>query len=120
MKGYRDLLIWQKAMDLVEDVYRATKEFPNSEKYGLTNQIHRAAVSVPANIAEGSGREHPKELIQFLAIAKGSLMEIETHLLIAERLGYLKEEKVNTLISQSSEIARMTMGLIRSVRKRKN
>ncbi|MEP6260324.1 MAG: four helix bundle protein [Gillisia sp.] len=85
---HKELDVWKKAMDLVEEIYRISKEFPDHEKYGLTNQIRRAAVSIPSNIAEGSGRKSDKELLQFLSVALGSLAEAETQLLIAVRLGY--------------------------------
>src|SRR5512135_2077752 len=89
VKNYRDLIAWQKAMDLVEMVYRLTKDFPKDEIYTLTSQIRRAVVSVPANIAEGQGRASDGEFHRFLTIAHGSLRELETHLFIAQRLGYL-------------------------------
>jgi four helix bundle protein len=85
LKSYRDLEVWQKAMDLVEEVYRIAERFPSQEKYGLTGQLQRAAVSIPANIAEGYGRMHRKEYLQHLSIAKGSLAEVETHLALAVR-----------------------------------
>ena len=82
IKSYQDLTVWQRAMDLVEGVYRVTKDWPKDEQYGLTNQVRRAVVSVPANIAEGQGRTSDREFARFLAIAHGSLYEVETHLLI--------------------------------------
>ena len=84
--SYRELLVWQKAMDLVETTYRLAKQFPASERFGLTSQMQRAAVSVPANIAEGRGRKHLAEYVHHLSIANGSLKELETVILIAERL----------------------------------
>jgi len=84
VQSYRDLQVWQKSMDLVTECYRATQQFPKTEIYGLTSQLQRAAVSVPANIAEGQGRQHTKEFIQHLSIAYGSLAELETHLQIAQ------------------------------------
>ena len=86
IKTHKDLDVWKKSMDLVEEVYRLTKGFPDSEKYGLINQIRRCAISVPSNIAEGSARNTSKETTQFCYIALGSLAELETQLLIAERL----------------------------------
>src|SRR5881628_197411 len=91
IKSHRDLIVWQKAMDLVTSIYRATESFPKTETYGLTSQIRRAAVSVPANIAEGQGRRLAGEYLQFLANARGSLLELDTHLEIAVRLGILSE-----------------------------
>ena len=91
MTSFRDLELWKLSVDFVVDVYKITRKFPNSEIYGLSSQMQRAAVSIPSNIAEGSGRKNPKEFIQFLHIAKGSLAEIETQLEIALRLDYIKE-----------------------------
>ena len=88
IKTHKDLDVWKKLMDLVEDIYRLTKSFPEAEKYGLTNQIRRCAVSISSNIAEGVGRKTDKEFVQFCYIALGSLSELETQLLIAERLEY--------------------------------
>ncbi|MDB5296543.1 MAG: ribosomal protein [Phycisphaerales bacterium] len=90
-RNYRDLIAWQKGMDLVEEVYRATRLFPADEVYGLTSQIRRAAVSIPANVAEGQGRGGAAEFARFLRIAHGSLREVETHALIAERLLYVRQ-----------------------------
>ena len=87
-RKHHDLIVWQQGISLVKDVYRLTAKFPESEKFGLSSQMQRAAVSVPANIAEGVGRNSPKERIQFLAIARGSLTELETHAIIAKELGY--------------------------------
>lgn len=91
VQSYQELEVWKKAMDLVVACYRTSEGFPKSEAYGLVTQLQRAAVSVPANIAEGQGRNHTKEFINHLSIAYGSLMEIETHLQIAERLGYIEQ-----------------------------
>ena len=115
IKSYRDLLVWQKAMDLVTEVYRVTKEFPKEERFGLTEQIRRAAVSLPANIAEGQGRRHRREFRNFLSIALGSLAELETHLEIARRLGYLTLEAYEALLCQTQELGRMVNGLLRSL-----
>ena len=89
VKTYRDLEVWQKAMAFVEDVYKAVKAFPQEEQYGLSDQIRRAAVSIPSNIAEGFGRDSNAEFLRFLSIARGSLYEVSTQLEIAHRLGYL-------------------------------
>ena len=91
VRNYCDLVAWQKAMDLVESVYKATSQFPKEEVYGLTNQLRRAAVSVPSNIAEGQGRRSDNDFRRFLAIGHGSLREVETQVLIAQRLHYLTE-----------------------------
>lgn len=105
--GYRELDVWRKAMVLVTQCYRATEGFPRSETYGLTGQLRRAAVSVPANIAEGQGRQHTTEFIQFLSIANGSLMELETHILIAVQLNYLEQSRADSLLQVSADISKM-------------
>lgn len=92
IKSHRDLIVWQKAMDLVVMVYRQTEAFPKTETYGLTSQIRRAVTSIPANIAEGQGRRLPGEYLYFLANARGSLCELDTHLEVALRLNYLSSE----------------------------
>src|SRR6267154_1891441 len=109
-RNYRDLIVWQKAMDLVENVYRASRVFPKDELYGLTSQIRRAAVSVPSNIAEGQGRGGDPEMVRFLRIAHGSLREVETQILIAQRLGYLDLEQAQSLIEQAAEVGRLLNG----------
>ena len=111
---YEDLRAWQVAMELVLDIYRASRSFPDDEKYGLTSQIRRAAVSVASNIAEGKGRESDKELLHFLSAARGSLYEVQTQLVIAERLGYLSHKQAETLNSRANEAGRLLSGLIRS------
>ena len=111
MKGHRDLEVWQKAMQLVTDIYRETAAFPRSEVYGLTNQVRRAAVSVPSNIAEGCGRSSKKEFAHFLCNARGSLLEVETQLEIAQNLGYLSDKSARELLSKTNEIGRMLNGL---------
>lgn len=116
VRSYRDLQVWQKAMDLVLRCYRAAKELPKEEKFGLVPQIQRAAVSVPANIAEGHGRGKTGEYLHFLGIAQGSLTELETLFLITERLGYLHRPLVTGIMEQTGEIGRMLHGLIRSLR----
>ena len=116
-KSYRDLEVWQKAMDLVVECYRITNKFPRSELYGLTSQLRRAAVSVPSNIAEGRERQHTKEFVQHLAIAYGSLAELETHLQIAQRLNYLDSSQVRQVLEKTSEVGRMLNGLRRSLGK---
>ncbi len=96
VRSYRDLVAWQKSMALVTDVYRCTRGFPTSEIYGLTAQLRRAAVSVPSNIAEGQGRSSTGEFRQFLGHARGSLLEVETQILIAQNLGYIRPEIVTS------------------------
>ena len=116
VRGYRDLQVWQKAMDLVVETYRLSKDFPQTEIYGLTSQMQRAAVSVPANIAEGHGREHLGDYLHHLSVANGSLMELETHCLIAVRLEYLEGNKTKSFLSCTSELGRMMSGLIRKLK----
>src|SRR6185295_6250678 len=106
IKSYRDLKVWQKAVDLAVECYRLTSRFPRSEMYGLTTQIQRSAVSVPANIAEGHGREHLGDYLHHLSTANGSLMELETHLLIAVRLTYLRSEDLKPVLLQTAEVGR--------------
>src|SRR5689334_15110274 len=115
IRSYRDLIAWQKGMDLVEMVYRNSDNWPKAEHYGLINQVRRAAVSVPANIAEGQGRASTKEYLHHLSIARGSLLEVETHLLIAQRLGYLPNESADSLLVQAAEVSRLISGLSRSL-----
>ena len=115
---YRDLDVWQKAMDLVVACYRMTSTFPKSEVYGLSSQIQRAAVSIPANIAEGHQRQHSKEFLQFLSISSGSLAELETHIQISGRLEYIDDAQVNNLLDKTSEIGRMITGLRKAIEKK--
>ncbi|QDU45262.1 hypothetical protein Mal52_37540 [Symmachiella dynata] len=105
-------------MDIVEAVYRATSTFPADERFGLTQQLRRAVVSVPSNIAERQGRKSTNEFIHFLSIAKGSLCEVETQLIIAQRLGYLQNELLDQLLTQSDEVGRIMNGLTRSLAKK--
>lgn len=113
IESYRDLKVWQAGMELAKYCYSLTKCFPREEMLGLTSQIRRAAVSIPANIAEGNGREHTKEYIQFLRIAQGSLKELETHLLLAREVTISTPESVAPLLGQANEIGRMLRSLIR-------
>jgi four helix bundle protein len=119
VQSYRDLVAWQKAMELVVNVYGCTQLFPKTETYGLASQLRRSAVSVPSNIAEGHARISTGEFRQFLGHALGSLMEMETQILIAERLGYLDTEKSNELLGCTSELGRIVNGLLRSLPSRK-
>ncbi len=115
MAGYRDLKVWQAAMQLATEIYRLSAEFPKHEIYGLASQIQRSAVSVPSNIAEGHGRNSNKEFHHFLGVALGSLAELETQLLLARRLGYLTEELINPVLGVSDETAKMLKGLQKSL-----
>jgi four helix bundle protein len=114
-KNYRDLIAWQKAMDLVEDVYRLTKKFPKEELYGLTSQLRRCSVSVPSNIAEGQGRGTDPEFAHRLSIAHGSLREAETQLLIATRLQYVDGRDADALLDRAAEVGRLVTGLRKSL-----
>ena len=115
VRSYRDLVAWQKSMVLVIDVYRCTQAFPRAEMYGLAAQLRRAAVSVPSNIAEGQGRISTGEFKQFLGCARGSLLEIETQISIAQGLGYLPQESCEPLLHQCAEVGRILNGLIKSL-----
>jgi four helix bundle protein len=115
IKSHRDLVAWQKAMDLVEQVYKETRAFPKQEVYGLTAQARRAAVSVPSNIAEGQGRHSDGDFSRHLAIAHGSLCELETQLLLGARLGYLTEARLTPLLAAASEVGRLVLGLGRAI-----
>lgn len=118
LRNYKDLVVWQKAYSLCLDVYKLTKQFPDEEKYGLTSQIKRAAVSIPSNIAEGYGRKTTKEYIQFLYIAYGSLCELETQLMLAKDLKYSRNMKEDTYIENLMEVERMLKSLIKSLEKK--
>ena len=111
VKNYRDLLIWQKSIALVTDVYKLTSKLPSEEKFGLQSQIRRAAVSIPSNIAEGHSRWYRKEFLHHLSISYGSLAELETQLLIAEELRFIKQDEVQSILEKTTEIGKMINGL---------
>lgn len=113
--SHKDLIAWQKAMALVTDVYASTAAFPRQEIYGLTNQLRRAAVSVPSNIAEGKGRLSKREYVQFLSRARGSLLELDTQLHIARNLGYLTETNFHRLSATAEEVGRVLNGLLSAI-----
>lgn len=113
MKTYRDLMVWQKSMAMVTEIYKVTQSFPRREDYGITSQIRRCAVSIPSNIAEGYGRHSRNEYIRFLQIALGSLFELQTQLEIAANLGYLKKEEFDVLYESTREVERMLSVLIK-------
>lgn len=115
-ESYRDLIAWQRAMNLVTSIYGATQAFPRDELYGLTSQLRRAAVSVPSNIAEAQARFSAREFHRFLSIARGSLVEIETQILIAQNLGYLATAQSRLLLTEASELGRILNGLIASIK----
>jgi len=115
VKSYKDLLVWQKAMDLAEEVYLAVGTFPREERYGLTSQLQRAAVSVPSNIAEGSSRRSKAEFIRFVNIASGSLAELETQLALAKRFSYAEENVIYRLLALAEEVSKMLFALQQSL-----
>lgn len=113
MKDHKDLDVWKQSMLLAEDIYALTKEFPSEERFGLSSQIKRAVVSIPSNIAEGAGRKGDKEFIQFLYIAMGSLSELETQLILSDRLQFVNS--IEIYLNQIEKIRKMLFGLIRYV-----
>ena len=116
VNGFRDLTVWQKSMDFVESVYILVKLLPKDETYALSDQLRRAVVSIPSNIAEGSGRNSTKEYIQFLYIALGSASEVETQIIITQRIGYIQE--VEEHLEKINEIKKMINGLINSLKRK--
>ena len=117
VRNYRDLLVWQRAMDIAEATYELSRRFPRDEIFGLTSQSRRAAASIAANIAEGYGRASRPTYAHFLRIAQGSLKELETHLILAERVGVAAPGSIWALLEQSDELGRMLRALIRRVQK---
>lgn len=115
-ESYRDLRVWQRAMELVFGVYDVTRSFPKDELYGLVSQMRRAAVSVPSNIAEGKGRLTDRDRAHFYSQARGSLLELETQILIAQRLEYVFEARAKSLIETAAELGRMLNALIERIR----
>ena len=115
VQSYRDLVAWQKSMKFVAHVYRSTRIFPKYELYRLASQLRRSAISVPSNVAEGQGRRSTAEFRQFLGVARGSLLEAETQILLAAELGYLKLDESEDLLRESSEVARIINGLLNSL-----
>ena len=115
VKNYQELIVWLRAMDLVEDVYRSSKDFPREEIYALTSQIRRAAVSIPSNIAEGQGRRMTSDFLRHLSIAYGSLREVETQILIARRLKYIAQARLEEVMNRASEVGRLLNGLMNSL-----
>lgn len=115
MRSYKELDVWQVGMAMAESCYRTTRGFPSYEQYGLTSQIRRAAVSIPANIAEGYGRESTPSFIQFLRISQGSTKELETHLMLAQRIEMLDTIDADRLLGECERISKMLRNLIRSL-----
>jgi four helix bundle protein len=118
VKDYRELIVWQKAMDLVEHIYYYTRGFPKEEVYGLSSQLRRAAISIPSNIAEGNARTTTRDFLHFLSIAYGSIKEAETQILIAERLGYDLQKQTPQLMEFTQEVARLICGLSNSLKRK--
>ena len=118
MKSYEDLEVWKKAIDLSVNIYEMTKLFPMEERYGLTSQIKRSAVSIASNIAEGSGRSTERDFIRFIAIARGSASELKTQIIIAYRIGFLNEIDYEKSVRWIDEITRMLSGLRKSLEAR--
>jgi four helix bundle protein len=118
IQSFKDLLVWQKALTLSVLCYELTKAFPKDEMYGMTAQIRRASVSVPANIAEGHGREHTRSFIQFLRVAQGSLKELETHLMLAEQVNLAPAAALAPAYAMTDEIGRMLRALIRALQEK--
>ena len=119
MKNYKELEVWQKSKRLTIDLYKATEAFPRVEQFGLTSQTRRAAVSVTANIAEGWGRGSTREYVQCLLIARGSLMELDTHLIIADELNYLQSGHATKFQTQIASVGQMLNRLIQALRARR-
>ncbi len=117
-RDFRDLVLWQKAMELAAEAHRTTLKLPRHELFGMAAQVRRAAVSVPSNIAEGSGRRTTREFIAFLRIARGSLSELRTQLLLAEKIGYLSETDLSSATGLSDEVGRLLNAVIRGLRQR--
>ena len=113
---YKELIVWQKAMDLTVEVYRLTKTMPKDELYGLTNQLRRTAVSIPSNIAEGNGRASTGDYVRFLIISRGSTAEVETQLLICVRLDYFTQEDIEPALKLCDETGRMLTSMIKKLR----
>lgn len=116
MSHFKKILVWQKSISLVTKIYKATRTFPKEEMFGLTSQIRRSSVSIPSNIAEGSGRESNKDFLRFLYISLGSIFEMQTQLEIAKNIIYINEEEFNNLYEDSREIERMLVSLIRKLK----
>jgi four helix bundle protein len=114
--SFRELRVWQLGMEVTEKVYRLTTDFPKSETYGLSSQMRRAAVSIPSNIAEGQGRDSTKEFLHFLAIAFGSICELETQLLLAHRFSYLSDNDLQTVLQILTETSKTVRGLQKSLK----
>ncbi|MCK5052364.1 MAG: four helix bundle protein [Candidatus Cloacimonetes bacterium] len=116
MKTYREIICWQKAIELVKSIYKITNNFPQSEQFGLTSQLRRAAISIPSNIAEGFGRSSNKEFRRFLEISRGSLFELQTQLFISKELGFIISKSYDMIYEQTREVERILIGFINSLK----
>ena len=119
VKRYQDLMVWQRAMDLAESTYRMTNAMPPEERFGLTSQLRAAAVSVPSNLAEGHERGSTAEFIRYIGIAKGSLAEAETQVMLAVRLGFIESERADQWLHDAAEVGRLSNGLATALRTRR-
>jgi len=115
VRSYKDLLVWQRSMDLVETVYKLTAKLPRTEQFGLVAQMRRSSVSVPSNIAEGYGRQSTGEYRHHLSIGRGSLLELETQVILCQRLGYLEQSKAESILREIEEISKMLAALISKI-----
>lgn len=118
INSYRNLIVWQKSVALVTDIYTLTKSFPQEEKFGIVSQLNRASVSIPSNIAEGWGRESSKNYLQFLRISRGSLMETETLLEISKNLNYINDSEFKVISDNIEEVSKILQGLIKSIQQK--
>ena len=114
MHNFKELKVWQKGVDFATTIMKATGDFPTTERYGITSQMNRAAISIPSQIAEGCGRNSDKDLVRFLSISTGSAYELETQLIIANRMGYIDTNQLNNLLSECLEIQKMIFNLQKS------
>jgi four helix bundle protein len=117
---YTDLEVWKSARELVKLIYLATKEFPADERFGLTNQMRRCSVSIPSNIAEGCGRQHDKDSINFFFISRGSLYELETQVYVACDLGYIKQDELNLTLEKTDQCKKLINGFINYYKSKNN
>jgi four helix bundle protein len=118
VQSFKDLEVWQVAMDVAVQCYESTRVFPREELFGMTGQIRRASASVPANIAEGQGRDHTKEFVHFLSVAKGSLAELETHLLLSHRVGLMKQHQLDAILLLVERVGKMLTALRKALQRR--
>ena len=118
INSYRNLIVWQKSVALVTDIYTLTKSFPQEEKFGIVSQLNRASVSIPSNITEGWGRESSKNYLQFLRISRGSLMETETLLEISKNLNYINDSEFKVISDNIEEVSKILQGLIKSIQQK--